>query len=95
MSLKLFNFKIPKEFKKTLNLKKVWFAQQSSNAPSGMPSHKGEKGSKMSITIDISSTVIKRSTRLANKPKQKYILFAKLSLLVIEYVVWLRNPTSF
>ena len=33
--------------------------------------------------IDIVSTGLRRSVRLANKPKQKYGLFAKFSLAVI------------
>ena len=43
----------------------------------------GGKGSKIPNIIDMISTGIKRSSRLANKPKQKCVLFAKFSLAVI------------
>ena len=70
----------------TSSLEKFFFAQKSSNTPSGMPyreGDKGKKGYKMPKTIDLTSTDIRRSARLDNKLKQKYGLFAKLSLLEI------------
>ena len=46
-----------------------------------MTSHEGdngEKGSYMPNMIDTASTVLSRYSRLTNKPKQKYGLFAEL-----------------
>ena len=48
-----------------------------------MPYWKGSKGSKTPKIIDLESTGISRSFRLANKPKQKYGLFDQISLEVI------------
>ena len=48
-----------------------------------MPSHEGEKVSKMPKMIDLESTSFRISTKLANKPRQKDYSFAKLSLSVI------------
>ena len=48
-----------------------------------MPSFEGEKVSKKPNMINISSTSLRISARLDNKPKQKYGLFSKLSLQVI------------
>ena len=44
---------VSKGFWKTSNLPKAHFAQQSSNAPSGMPSREGENGSKMPKMIGL------------------------------------------
>ena len=60
-----------------------------------MPYCKGEKGPKIPKTIDLESTGLKRSARLANKPKQKYGLFAKLSLSEIEACDGVKNPHIF
>ena len=67
-----------KEVRSTSNLKKVSFAEQSSNASSGMPSREGEKGSKMAKMVDLSSTSIRRYASLSNKIEQTYGLFARL-----------------
>ena len=48
-----------------------------------MHSCEGEKRSKMPNVIDLASTFIRISDGLDNKPKQKYGLLSKLSLLVI------------
>ena len=61
---------------KKSHLTKVCFDQQWSNAPSGMPSRKGDKGSKGSKIpkmIDLASTGLRRSSRLANKPKKNVV----------------------
>ena len=44
---------------------------------------KGGKGSKMPKIIDLVSTGLRKSVRFANKPKQRYGLFGKFSLVVI------------
>ena len=67
-----------KEVRSTSNLKKVSFAEQSSNASRGMPSREGEKGSKMAKMVDLSSTSIRRYASLSNKIEQTYGLFARL-----------------
>ena len=79
----------------TSNKRKLFFAKQSSYAPSGIPYHKGEKVSTMTKTFDLESTGIMRYSRLANKPKQKYDLFDKLSLSLIGACEVAKNPTSF
>ena len=45
--------------------------------------------------IDIVSTGLSRSVRLANKPKQKYGLFAKFSLAVIGAYDVDKNPHTY
>ena len=77
-------FPAPEGVWNTSNLNKFWFTQQSSNFPSGIPYHKGLKGSKIPKMIDLASTGLRRSASLANKPKEKYGLFDKLSLTVIR-----------
>ena len=61
------------------NLKKVWFDQQSSNIPSRNAVSRGRKRMKSPRIINIESTGPRRSTRLANKPRQKNGLFYKFS----------------
>ena len=80
---------------KTSNLNKVCFDQQSSNRHSGVPSREGEKGWKMTKMIYLASTGRRRSTRLANKSEQKYVLFAKFSLALIVACEVARNPHIF
>ena len=63
--------------------------------PSGMTYREGEKGSKMPKMIDLASTGLRRSSRLANKPKQKYGLFDKFSLAVIGACKVANNPHIF
>ena len=70
-------------FKNTSNLNKLRFNQQASSSPSGITSSEVEKVSKMPKMIDLASTNLKRSDRLANKPKQKYNLFHRFLLSVI------------
>ena len=77
------------------NLKKIHFAQQSSNTPSGVPYQEGDKGSKIPNIIDLVSTGLRRAARLANKPKQKYGLFAKFYLSVIVSCEVDKNPHIF
>ena len=48
-----------------------------------MPYPEKGKGSKIPKMVDLASTGFRISSRLANKPKQKYGLYAKLSLSVI------------
>ena len=60
-----------------------------------MPSREGEKGSKMPKMINIASTGVKSSARLDNKPKQRYGLFAKLSLAVNVECDISKNPHIF
>ena len=48
-----------------------------------MPYCEGDKGYKIPKMIDLESTGIRRSDILDHKPKQKYDLFAKLSLALI------------
>ena len=81
--------------RKTSNLPKVRFAQQSSNVPSGIPSCVVEKGPKMPKMIDRESTDLCRSSELANKPRLKYGLFAKFSLSVIGDCKVAKNPRIF
>ena len=59
------------------------FSQQLSNLPIGVPSLEEEKGSKIPNIINLAPTGIRKSARLANKPRQKYGLFTKFSLAVI------------
>ena len=70
------------EVRNKSNLKKVCFTQQSPNVPSGIPSCKIFL-SKMPKMVDLASTDLRRFARLANKPRQKYGLFSKLSLELI------------
>ena len=51
--------------------------------PNGMTSCDVEKGRNIPKMMDLASTGIRRSARLANKPRQKYGLCAKFSLSVI------------
>ena len=63
-----------------------------------MPSHevdKEVKGSKMPRMTDLASTGLRISDRLANKNKQKYGLFDKLSLSVIGSFEVAKNPHIF
>ena len=71
---------VPKGVCNTSKLKKFSYAQNTSNATSGISSSKEEKGSKMNIMLDMASTGLKISTILANKMKQKYSLFSKFLL---------------
>ena len=48
-----------------------------------MPYCEGEKGLKTPKRIDIASTSLRRSARVANKPKPKYGLFDKFPLALI------------
>ena len=77
----------------TSNLNKFIFAQQSSNSPSGIPSSWVEKGQKMPNMIDLSSTGISRYPTLANKHKQKYGSFSRLSLAIIGVCGISKKPT--
>ena len=79
----------------TSNLPKFHFDQQSSNVPSGIPSHKGEKGPKIPKRMNLGSTGIRRSALLDNKPRQKYDLFNKFSLAVIGACEVDNNPHIF
>ena len=63
------------EVRNKSNLKKVCFTQQSPNVPSSMPSHEGERD-KMLNMINLASTGLRRSARLAHNPRQKYGLFS-------------------
>ena len=56
---------------------------------------KGEMVSKTPKIIDLEPTGISRSARLANKPKHKYFVFAKLSLSVIGKCEVDKNPHTF
>ena len=49
-------------------------------------------GSKMSYMINLASTGIWRSARLANTPRQKYGLFSKFSLALIGAYEVAMNP---
>ena len=71
------NIKHPdaKGVKNISNLDRVFTTEKSSYVPSGIPSRGREKGSKMPNMIDLASTSLRRSIRLANKPKQKYGFF--------------------
>ena len=60
-----------------------------------MPSREGGNGSKIPKTIDIASTGCSISAKLDNKPRQKYGLFDKLSLLVIGVCELANNPHIF
>ena len=60
-----------------------------------MPSCEGLRGSEMSKMFDMASTGISKNERLANKPKQKYGLFAKFSLSVIISCDVAKNPHVF
>ena len=86
-----------KGFRNTSNLKS-FFSQQSSNTPSGIKYRKGdkvEKGSKLTNIIYLTSYGLRRSSRLANKPKSKYGLFAKVSLEVFEACEVAKEPHVF
>ena len=76
------------------NLKKFGFTQEPSNTPSGISSGNREI-SKMTNIIDLESTGLRISDRFANKPKQKYGLFDKLSLVVIGAREVAKNPHIF
>ena len=82
-------------FQNTSNLNKVRFSQQSPNVPSGMPSIEVEKVSKPPKMVDLASTGLRISTRLSNKPRQKYSLFDKLSLELIGACEVANNPHIF
>ena len=60
-------------FQNTSNLNKVCFTQQSSNSPSGIPSREGEKGSKMTKTIEITSSGLKRTAGWLIKKNQNML----------------------
>ena len=63
-----------------------------------MPSLEGDKGpevSKMPQMIYLASTGLRRYDRLANKPKQKYGLFDKLSLALVLACEVDKNPHIF
>ena len=60
-----------------------------------MPSCEGETASKIPKIIELSSTGLMRYARLANKTKQKYGLFAKLSLASIGSYEVAKNPYIF
>ena len=60
-----------------------------------MPSREGEKVLKMSKMVDLESTVLRRFARLDNKTKQKYGLFAELSLSEIGACEVANNPHIF
>ena len=56
---------------------------------------KGEKGQKMPKILDLASTSLRRSSRLANKPQKKYSLFSKFSLPVVGAHEVAKNPHIF
>ena len=60
--------------------------------PNGMTSCDVEKGRNIPKMMDLASTGIRRSARLANKPRQKYGLCAKFSLSVIGACEVAKNP---
>ena len=49
----------------------------------------------MTNMIDLTSTSLRRYARLANKPKQKYFLFAKFSWVVIGSCEVAKDPQIF
>ena len=86
----------PEGVKSASNVDKFYFSQQPTNSPSGMPSHAGEKGSKIPKTINLASTGLRRSFRLDNNPPpKKNGLFDKLSLAVIGLFEVDKNPHIF
>ena len=86
----------------TSKLGKVGFAQNPSNAPNRIPYCKRDKGyleyktrPKKPKIIDLVSTSLSRSARLADKLKYKYGLFDKFSLAVIGACEAKMNPHIF
>ena len=74
------------ESSKESKFNKIGFSQQSSNAHREVSSHEvdnREKVPKIPKMLNLASTGISRSTSIDNKPKQKCVSFAKLSLSVV------------
>ena len=63
--------------------------------PSGIPSREGEKVSKKLKIIDVESTGLRVYTRLDNKPRKKYGVFAKFLLVVNLVCEMAKNPHIF
>ena len=63
--------------------------------PSGVLSREEEKGSKFPKMIKTASTGLRRSVRLDNKTKQRYVLLDKFSILVIGACEVAKNPHIF
>ena len=84
--------------KNTSNLQTFRFAQQPPNMPSGIPYREGykvPKGSETPKIINLTSAGLGRYYRLTNKPKQKYGLFARLSLAGVGLCDMDKNPHIF
>ena len=81
-------------FRNISNVPKFHLSQQSFNIPSGIQ-YCEKKGSKIPKTINMTSTGLRRSARLANKPRQKYVLFTKFILTVMGACDMDNNPHVF
>ena len=75
---------VSKRFCNTSKLSKVGLSQNPPKAPSGIPSFEGKELSKMANIVDLATTGLRISSRLDNKPKQKYGFFSKLLLEGVE-----------
>ena len=81
-SLKWYNIQFPSKFETRQIFQKFILLNNHPRQPVGGHFARGEND-KLPEMIDLASTSLSKSARLASKIKQKYGLFAKLSLAVI------------